>query len=213
MLLPHLVSAQHWCTDFSLKDTMQGSQLVLTGIGMGYLFSALGAVIQFFAEEYKLAEIVQWTFGLVSKADWTGVGISAGILAVVSGVFYVLSIPLDVMANNDDEVTASLGINPRKIRLAAGIAAVFLTAAIISFTGVIGFVGLVAPHMARMLAGSIHRRFLPVSAGLGAALLLYADGIGRYILYPVVIPMGIVVSFVGVPLFIHLIRTSGKRVI
>lgn len=196
---------------FSMSKESRASYLVLTGIAMSYFFSALTATVQFFAQEYKLAEIVQWTFGSLNKATWVSVGISFYILVMAIGIFYIWGLSLDAMANNDDEMVKSLGIDPRRVRFIIGLTAVFLTAAIVSFTGVIGFVGLVAPHMARILIGNEHRVFLPMAACLGAVLLLYSDMIGRYLLYPVIIPVGIIISFIGVPLFIHLIRTAGKR--
>lgn len=86
-----------------------------------------------------------------------------------------------------------------------------MTATVISFTGVIGFVGLIAPHMARFIIGSDHRFYLPFAAVMGALLLLLSDTIGKFILYPVNIPVGIIISFLGVPLFVHLILSKNKR--
>ena len=88
--------------------------------------------------------------------------------------------------------------------------AVVLTATIISFTGVIGFVGLIAPHIARLLVGNDHSFLLPMTACVGAILLLISDVLGKFMLYPVDIPVGIVVSFVGVPVFINLILQNRK---
>lgn len=193
------------------KTGIMASTLVLTGIAMNYLFSAMSATIQFFAQEYRLGEIIQWTFGSFQKANWTEAGITAGVLLLGTAVYYVLALPLDAMAVNDDETVVSLGINPTRIRLWAGSVAVLLTATIISFTGVIGFVGLIAPHIARLVVGSEHRIFLPMAAVTGACLLLYSDMVGKYILYPVAIPVGIVISFLGVPLFVHLIIASRRR--
>lgn len=89
--------------------------------------------------------------------------------------------------------------------------AVLITATIISFTGVIGFVGLIAPHMARYMVGNNHAVLFPMSAVIGAGLLVLADTIGKFILYPVNIPVGIVVSFVGVPIFVQLILQSRRN--
>lgn len=194
------------------KTGTTASTLVLTGIAMNYLFSAMSATIQFFAQEYRLGEIIQWTFGSFGKANWTEAGISAGILFLGIAAYYVLALPLDAMAVNDDETVVSLGIDPARVRLLTGSVAVLLTATIISsFTGVIGFVGLIAPHIARMLIGNEHRTFLPLTGIIGALLLLYSDMVGKYILYPVAIPVGIVISFLGVPLFVHLIIAMRKR--
>ena len=92
-----------------------------------------------------------------------------------------------------------------------GLLAVLMTASIISFTGVIGFVGLISPHMTRLLVGVEHRFFLPLSGTIGALLLLVSDTLGRLIIYPVNIPVGIVVSFLGVPLFLHLILSLHRK--
>lgn len=192
---------------YSLSMLTSGavSALVLTGIAMNYFFSALSASIQFFAQEYKLGEIIQWTFGTLSKATWTATGITFGVLFFSIIIYYIFALRLDAMAINDDETVKSLGINPEKVRWIVGFVSVLLTATVISFTGVIGFVGLIAPHIARMIIGNEHKTFLPASGIIGACLLLYSDVIGKYILYPVSIPVGIVISFVGVPIFIHLV--------
>lgn len=195
----------------SMRTGMSASSLVLTGIAMNYFFSALSATVQFFAQEYKLGEIIQWTFGTFSKANWTTVGAAFFVILLAGVLYFCIALPLDAMAGNDDEMVRSLGVHPGRIRLIAGLSAVVLTSTIISFTGVIGFVGLIAPHMARMLVGTEHRLLLPTAGGIGALLLLYADAVGRYILYPVSIPVGIVISFIGVPIFVHLIVAMRKR--
>jgi iron complex transport system permease protein len=185
--------------------------IVLVGISLNYLFSALTATVEFFAKQHKLEEVVQWTFGAFNKSSWESVVI-CGVACLLSLVFFSrLSLKLDVIALNDDETAKSLGVNPESIRVFGGLTAVLITASIISFTGVIGFVGLIAPHMARILIGNGHRYFIPFSGLLGSILLLSADTLGRFIFYPVSIPVGIVVSFLGVPLFVHLILSAGKE--
>ena len=107
-----------------------------------------------------------------------------------------------------------MGVDVRRLRLLSGLAVTLISAAIVSFTGVIGFVGLVAPHIARLLAGGDHRVLFTLSALLGADLLVLADLVGRTIASPVVVPVGIVVSFIGVPVFIWLIlRDRRERVL
>lgn len=106
-----------------------------------------------------------------------------------------------------------MGIHVKRTRILTGGCITVLTASIVSFTGIIGFVGLVAPHMARMVIGGDHRLLLPLSAITGAALVLAADTIGRCAFSPTTIPVGIVVSYVGVPLFLYLIimeRREGR---
>lgn len=186
------------------------SSIVLVGIALNYLFSAMTATIEFFAKEHKLEAVVQWTFGSFNRATWEGVIISAIIILVCFGIIMFYCLPLNAMASNDDEMVRSLGVDPEKIRTVGGIVAILMTSTIISFTGVIGFVGLIAPHMARFIIGNDHRTYLPFSAVLGSFLLLISDTVGKFMLYPVNIPVGIVISFLGVPLFVHLILSKGK---
>jgi len=195
----------------SSKAGMNAETVVLSGIALNYFFSALTATVEFFAQEHKLAAVVQWTFGTFNGVTWTEVGITSAFVAVCTAVIQTNSLKLDIMASGDDETAKSLGIEPKKIRAAVMVSSVLMTSAIISFTGVIGFVGLVAPHIARIIAGGEHKFLLPFSALCGALLLLCADTIGKTVLSPVSIPVGIVVSFIGVPLFIHLIIRNKRR--
>lgn len=181
------------------------SSIVLVGISLNYLFSAMTATIEFFAKEHKLEAVVQWTFGSFNRATWDSVLITFIVITLGLAILIIYSLKLNVMATNSDEMAKSLGININKARVVCGMTAILLTATIISFTGVIGFVGLIAPHIARLLIGDNHLYYLPFASVLGGILLLFSDMIGKFILYPVNIPVGIVISFLGVPLFIHLI--------
>ena len=181
------------------------SSIVLVGISLNYLFSAMTATIEFFAREHKLEAVVQWTFGSFNRATWEIVLITFIVVVLGLARLIIYSLKLNVMATNSDEMAKSLGINVNKARVVCGMTAILLTATIISFTGVIGFVGLIAPHIARLLIGDNHLYYLPFASVLGGILLLFSDMIGKFILYPVNIPVGIVISFLGVPLFIHLI--------
>lgn len=181
------------------------SSIVLVGISLNYLFSAMTATIEFFAKEHKLEAVVQWTFGSFNRTTWESVLITFIVIVVGLAILIIYSLKLNVMATNSDEMAKSLGINVNKARVVCGMTAILLTATIISFTGVIGFVGLIAPHIARLIIGDNHLYYLPFASVLGGILLLFSDMIGKFILYPVNIPVGIVISFLGVPLFIHLI--------
>ena len=181
------------------------NSIVLVGISLNYLFSAMTATIEFFAKEHKLEAVVQWTFGSFNRATWDSVLITLIVIVLGLAILMIYSLKLNVMATNSDEMAKSLGININRARVVCGMTAILLTATIISFTGVIGFVGLIAPHIARLLIGDNHLYYLPFASVLGGILLLFSDMIGKFILYPVNIPVGIVISFLGVPLFIHLI--------
>lgn len=190
---------------------MTPETMILTGIALMYLFSALTATLQFIATEQQLAAVVQWTFGTLNGASWNKIGIVAVVLLVAMPVFMRFAWPLNAMASGGEEVAKGLGIQTGRVRIWSSLLSVLVAAAIISFTGVIGFVGLVAPHIARLVIGGDHRYLIPYSALFGAILLLSADTIGRSILSPAVIPVGIVVSYLGVPLFIQLILTRRKE--
>ena len=166
--------------------------LVLTGIALNYLFNALNSTMQFIANEQQLPAIVHWSFGSLTAVTWSDIGI---MLFFFGG----------------DETARALGVNVKRTRLLCGGAVTLLTASVVSFTGIIGFVGLVAPHMARMLIGGDYRHLLPYSAVTGAFLVLAADTLGRNAFSPTTVPVGIVVSYVGVPLFLYLILRERRK--
>ena len=189
---------------------ISATTIILAGIGLTYLFSALTATLQFVATQEQLAAIVHWTFGSLNAASWDEVGFSAIMLAIAAPVFWRMAWALNALAAGE-ETAAALGYDLRSIRLVTALLSVLVTACIIAFTGVIGFIGLVSPHIARMLIGNDHRWLVPFSMIVGAFLLLVADTIGRSLFSPAVIPVGIVVAYVGVPLFVHLILRQRRR--
>jgi iron complex transport system permease protein len=185
--------------------------IILAGTALTYLFSALTATLQYFASEQALASIVNWTFGTLNGASWDEVAIIASFLAVSMPLLLRYSWGYNALATGGDDSAASLGFDVRRIRIVSSLISVVITAAVVSFTGVIGFIGLVAPHIARMIIGGDHRYLLPFSALVGAILLILADTLGRVLFAPVVLPVGIMISYVGVPLFVNLILKSRKQ--
>lgn len=192
------------------KIGITANSIILVGIALNYFFSAMTASLQFFAQENKLAAVVQWTFGTFNRANWHAVVVIGFIMVIGCIIASRLFLKWNAMASGDDEMVKSLGLSPERLRAQTMFLSVLITATVISFTGVIGFVGLIAPHMARMMVGSDHYYLFPMTAGIGAVLLLTADAIGKFALYPVNVPVGIVVSFIGVPIFINLILKTRK---
>jgi len=182
----------------------QSTTLILAGIALTYFFGALTNTTQFIATEEQLTVIVHWTFGTLNEAQWDEVLIILAMLAVTLPFLFNYAWCYNAL-NQGEEVAASLGYAISKVRVVTVVLAVLLTASVVSFTGVIGFVGLVAPHIARFIIGNDHRYLIPFSAVIGALLLVAADTLGRTMLSPVIIPVGIVVAFIGVPMFVHLI--------
>lgn len=181
--------------------------LVLAGVGLTYLFGALTATIQFVASEQQLAAIIHWTFGSLNGRTWDEVLIAGSVCMLCAPVLLMHGGALNAFAAGGDDVAASLGVSVTRTRILVTLAAVLASASVVSFTGVIGFIGLVAPHISRLLIGGDHRLLLPFAAIVGALLVLTADMVGRLAFAPVMIPVGIVVAFLGVPLFLHLLLT------
>jgi iron complex transport system permease protein len=185
--------------------------LVLGGVGLTYLFAAMTSTAQFFSTEQQLAAIVHWTFGSLNGATWSETSVSASIVLLAVPLVLAHAPALNAFAAGSDEVAASLGVAVIRTRLVLTVAAVLITAGIVSFVGVIGFVGLVAPHIARMTIGGDYKTLLPHAGLVGALLLLVADLIGRVAFAPIIIPVGIVVAFIGVPLFLQLLLTRRQE--
>ncbi len=184
--------------------------IVLVGIALNYLFSALNAAMQYIANEEQLAAIVNWTFGNLSTSKWDQILFTLIVLALALPPLFARGWHFNLLSTGD-ESALSLGVNVKRLRAMSGILITLVSATVISFTGVIGFVGLVAPHIARLLVGGDYRVLLPLTALLGGVLLVLADLVGRTLFSPVVIPVGIVVSFIGVPVFLYLILKNKKE--
>jgi iron complex transport system permease protein len=186
------------------------STLILLGIAVTQFFTAATAVLQFTADQETLAVIAQWMWGSVNGAVWHEV--------LIVGLLFGLTYPLvqhragalNAIAFAGDDAAKSLGVPVARTRLSLIGLAVVLTAVTISFTGIIGFVGLVAPHIARLLIGANHRFLLPFSAIIGGLLLIVADSVGRSVLNPAVIPVGIVDALIGAPVFLYLILAKRR---
>jgi len=195
----------------SRKRGNSAEALILAGIILMYFFSALTSLLQFFASEQELTAMVNWTFGSLSGSKWDEILIVLCVLLICIPIMMWFSWDLNAMIAAGDEEAATLGVNTSIIRNTCLIISSLITAVIISFTGIIGFVGLVAPHLARLVIGGDHRFLLPASCISGAIILILADTLGRTIVSPMIIPIGIVVSFIGVPMFIYLMMINREE--
>jgi len=184
--------------------------MVLTGVALGAFFTAGTMFLQFFADDMQLAAMVFWTFGDTARATWT----ELGFISVVTlfCVLYFFSNSWNYNAiDAGDETAKGLGVRVERIRLTSMLLASMLTAVIIAFLGIIGFIGLVVPHMVRRLIGSDHRFLLPACFLVGAMLLLVSDTVARLILAPHVLPVSVLTAFLGAPAFFWLILKGGRR--
>ncbi len=184
--------------------------MVLLGIALVFLFSSLLALLQYIASEQALQQVVFWTLGSLVKATWPKIGIAIAVLAITTPLFVKHVWTLTALRLGDDKAH-SLGINVRKLRLQVLISVSILAAAAVAFVGTIGFVGLVGPHVARMLVGEDQRFFLPMSAITGAILLSAASIVSKMITPGAIFPIGIITSLVGVPFFLSLILAKRRQ--
>jgi iron complex transport system permease protein len=178
--------------------------MILTGVAIGSLFTAGMTLLQYFASDTEIAAIVFWTFGDVGRAAWVQVALMAAVVVPALAYFVYNGWNYDVM-DAGTTTAKSLGVDVESLRVRGMAAASFVTAIVVAFVGIIGFVGLVAPHVVRMLIGGNERYQLPGSALVGGTLLVVADTAARTLVAPVVLPVGILTSFLGAPLFLYLV--------
>ncbi len=183
--------------------------MVLTGVALGALFSAGTAFLQFFADDIQLAAIVFWTFGDTARVDWSELGILSALTGVACLYFLTQSWNYNAI-DAGDETARGLGVRVDGLRIFGMVMASLLTAVSIAFLGIIGFVGLVVPHMIRRVIGADHRFLIPASIFGGGLLLLLADTAARLILSPHVLPVSVLTAFMGAPVFVFLIL-RGRR--
>lgn len=184
--------------------------IVLFGIALGLTSGAVLSFVQFFAPADSLQQLVFWSMGSVSKASWTTVGILGGVFAIIAPAALAVSWKLTALRLGEERAE-SFGVNVSRLRLFSLLRISLLAATAVSFVGIIGFVGLVAPHIGRMLVGDDHRFFLPASALVGALVMSFAAILSKSILPGTEIPVGILTSLVGLPFFLFLITRSQRR--
>ncbi len=183
--------------------------IILAAIAISFFYQALLSLFQYlFLNELQVAMVVFWTFGDLGRIDWTGLKITVGAAVLLSIYYMARSFDLDLISLSDD-VAHSSGVNPKRLRLEATIMTALGASVATSFAGVLAFLCLVAPHVARLVVGGAHRYLLPASMLTGSLLVLVADTLGRVILSPVVLPVGIVLSLVGAPLLVYLLLKGG----
>jgi iron complex transport system permease protein len=142
-------------------------------------------------------------FGSLAQTTWMKLGIVSVVLLILTPYVIYRAWDLNALAEGD-EIAKSIGVPVERSMTIFMFIASVITAVIIAFTGTIGFIGLVAPHITRMITGSDHRILIPASGLVGAVILLGADNLSRIIIYPAVIPVGIMTAFLGVPFFLYL---------
>ena len=200
------------CTLVGSVGRMRGATpelLILAGIACLFLFQALLSLLQFLASPEALQQIVFWLFGSLLRSTMGKAAIVACVLAAALPLLLKDAWRLTALKLGDERARA-LGVRVDTLRLRAFVVVSLLTGAAVAFVGTIGFIGLVAPHIARMLVGEDQRHMLPVSAVFGALLLSLASVVSKLILPGTVFPIGIITALIGVPFFGWLVLTTGR---
>ena len=180
-------------------------RLLLAGVGLGFLFSAMLMLLMSLSSDEGLRRATLWIFGDLSIADWSI--IPYGFIFITAGLAVAMfrSRALNALMLGD-ELAHSLGFSPRKERFILFISVGLMTAASVSLGGMIGFIGLLIPHIGRFIVGSDSRGLIPVSVLGGGVLLCIADLIGKSIVSPMELPAGIITAILGAPYFLYLLR-------
>ena len=189
------------------------TRLVLAGVAIGYLLAAGTSYLQIRATPDKLAGVLFWLLGSLTDASWADLGIPAVTVLLCTAWLVLQGRRLNLLLMGEETAT-SLGTNVRRFRLELLFISALLTGTVISVAGGVGFVGLMIPHIVRLLVGPDHRRVLPLSALLGGAYLLLVDIGARTISRPLELPLGILTAVLGVPFLLWLLRRNspGGRV-
>ena len=184
--------------------------IVLAGVAISSMFTGATTLIQYFANEVQLSTLVFWTFGDLGQTGLKEIG---GMAAVVIVLFVYCTIHRwDYNALLSGEETAiSLGINVKRLTLVNMVLCCLCSSVVVSQVGLISFIGLVAPHIVRMVVGNNHVYLIPGSVLGGATLLLLGDLFARTVISPVILPIGAITSFLGGPLFLYLLFKGGKK--
>ena len=184
--------------------------IILAGIIISSFFGAGIAGLQYIADKTQLATIVFWSFGDIGRANWTRLLIICVVCIPIFIYFYFNRWNYKALRSGD-EYAYSLGVNPVRLRRTTLICCTLCTSIVVSFFGVIAFVGLVVPHIVRACIGNSEEHLIPTTAICGGVFLLLCDTLGRTLLSPTIIPVGIITSFVGVPIFLFLLFKNNMK--
>ncbi|MFE1345058.1 FecCD family ABC transporter permease [Streptomyces sp. NPDC058757] len=187
-------------------STMTGPRLVLAGVAVSYVLSALTTLLLVTAGRPEhFQEALHWSLGGLGSARWDTLALPAAVLALGTGALLALARPLDLLLTGEQDATA-LGLDAGRFRAAVFVLASLVTAVMVAASGAVGFVGLMAPHAARLAVGAPHRGLLPVAALGGAVALVVADLGARTLAAPQDIPVGVLTALTGGPFFLWLMR-------
>ncbi len=178
--------------------------LILAGIALNFIFSSVSTLLSYFSNSEELKSLSLWMMGNLGRATWSDIIPLSTVILITIPFLMLQNQKLNVL-NSGDESAKGLGVNVERTRITVLVLTSLVAAAIICFTGIIGFVGLVSPHIVRLIIGNDARYLMPASGVFGGVFLLGADLLSLKIIEPVVLPVGIITSFIGGPVLLYLI--------
>lgn len=187
------------------RGNVSQSTLVLTGVVIGYVFQAVLSYMKYVSDDATLHDIVKWTLGGMWGASWSSVVIAVPVVIITSLLIQRLSLDINTLSAGPD-VAHNLGVNIPRLRMVTLTLTAVSVSTCMAFTGTIGFIGLIAPHICRILLGGDYKYLVPASALMGALVLVISDSVARVILAPEDIPVGIIMYILGGVFFLFLLR-------
>lgn len=188
---------------------MSAGTLILAGVALGSLFSAGTTLMEYFADDVRVAAVVYWTFGDLGSTFWKEIAVITGAV-ILAGAYYAFNCWNYNAMQGGEDTAKGLGVNTNRILISGMVVGSFTASVIVSYIGIINFVGLIAPHMVRKFVGTDYRYLLPASGLAGAILLLLSDTVARLAVAPIVLPIGAITSALGAPMFLWIIF-RGRR--
>lgn len=185
------------------------TMMIMAGLAIMFMFNAFTTVLKIQADPDALAKLYAWTVGTVADCEWSEIVLMFVVVAIGVSLTQMLSRKLNILATGDDSAKA-MGLDVENLRIVLLLIISLVVATVVSFTGLIGFVGLVAPHVCRIFVGADNRYLVLSSAMFGAVLLEVADFVGRTVIAPATLQVGIVTAFIGGPMFLYLILRQKK---
>ena len=183
--------------------------IVLSGVAISSMLSGGTALIQYFADEIQLSTLVFWTFGDLGSTNWADIRLLAAVVALTGAYFLIHRWDYNALMSGA-ETAQSVGVNVKRVTMINMVLCCLTASAIVSYIGLISFIGLIAPHMVRQVTGNNHAVLIPGSMLAGATLLLLGDLVARTAASPILLPIGAITSLLGGPLFLYLLF-KGKK--
>lgn len=195
---------------FSRLGFATPESIILVGVALSALWAGSATILQYFANDIELTKVIFWQFGDLGRATWPQIGLMAAVGAACSVYFFLNRWNYNALQNGGS-VAGGLGVDVERTRMIGVFVASLMAAAMVSFVGLINFIGLIAPHIARRFVGNDYRFLLPASLALGATIMLASDLVARMVISPIILPIGAITSFLGAPLFLFLLYKGYKR--